>query len=52
LDLDQLAFLEATLEQKIKLENLYGNQQCQAIAHGVGKAVANLVDSVMAKQIN
>ena len=46
-DLDQLAFAEATLERKVRLQNLYGAEECAQAAHSVGKAISLVVDHVV-----
>jgi hypothetical protein len=46
-DLDQLAFAEAMLERKVRLQNLYGAEECSRSAHSVGKAVGLVVDHVV-----
>ena len=43
-DLDQLAFAESVLEQKIQQERLYGSQQCARTAHDIGKSVDQFVN--------
>ena len=45
-DIDTLAFIECTLEHKIKEDNIYGNAECAQMAHKISKNVKKLVDDL------